>query len=316
VMISGMVEQVDALHGGARRIMAERDMAEDVGRHLAQQTVHQEQEVTLLVRECGARDDRAREIQRAREVAEKEVTSLSAEVERLKARVRALDQDSADAMENWRLAQKRETNERIARKAAESRLAAIRETKFKCQHGHPVDVAGMFPAEGDAPQEANDSDEALSAENKRLAEQLASLRRFMIETACPHSWQDNPDGSMSCVICRRMHYPCSATCTHDDAANPGHPERVKERSEAFMGTSERSLANGYARLETLGPVESREGPTAQSVEIGRIEGFNEGAEAMRAACIGIAQGVLVANGLDERSPIYVEMTRQLEGAAP
>jgi hypothetical protein len=31
-------------------------------------------------------------------------------------------------------------------------------------------------------------------------------------------------------------YPCSPTCTHDDAATPGHPERVKERSEAFEST--------------------------------------------------------------------------------
>lgn len=28
-------------------------------------------------------------------------------------------------------------------------------------------------------------------------------------------------------------YPCSPTCTHDDAATPGHSERVKVRSEAF-----------------------------------------------------------------------------------
>lgn len=27
-------------------------------------------------------------------------------------------------------------------------------------------------------------------------------------------------------------FPCSDTCTHDDAAKPGHPERVKEQSEA------------------------------------------------------------------------------------
>lgn len=36
-----------------------------------------------------------------------------------------------------------------------------------------------------------------------------------------------------CYEARR--YPCSPTCTHDDAATPGHPDRVKERSEDVTG---------------------------------------------------------------------------------
>jgi len=32
-------------------------------------------------------------------------------------------------------------------------------------------------------------------------------------------------------------YPCSPTCTHDDAKTPGHPERVRERSEGFIAAA-------------------------------------------------------------------------------
>lgn len=34
-------------------------------------------------------------------------------------------------------------------------------------------------------------------------------------------------------LTRPDRFPCSPTCTHDDAATPGHPERVRQRSEAF-----------------------------------------------------------------------------------
>jgi hypothetical protein len=58
-------------------------------------------------------------------------------------------------------------------------------------------------------------------------------------------------------------FPCSPTCTHDDAAMPGHPERVKERSEAFMEQTTRE---------------------ARTYDDGKCHGFVDGAEAMRAAC--------------------------------
>lgn len=54
-------------------------------------------------------------------------------------------------------------------------------------------------------------------------------------------------------------YPCSATCTHDDARTPGHPERVKDRSAMVTN----AVAAGKAVVS---------------------EAYEHGAEAMRAAC--------------------------------
>jgi hypothetical protein len=84
VLIQGMVEQVESLQGGARRIMDERDRAEDGSRRLAMETINQSMEIGGLVRECGARDDKAREIQRKLEVTEKERDALKAELARLR----------------------------------------------------------------------------------------------------------------------------------------------------------------------------------------------------------------------------------------
>jgi hypothetical protein len=42
-------------------------------------------------------------------------------------------------------------------------------------------------------------------------------------------------------------YPCSPTCTHDDARNPGHPERVKARSAGFQQGADGVWRDDYAR---------------------------------------------------------------------
>lgn len=119
---------------------------------------------------------------------------------------------------------------RKEREETAARLVAILETRFKCAHGHRVDVAGMFAAA--------------------------------------------PAGDR---------YPCSPTCTHDDAATPGHPERVRERSEAFR---------------YLDPQKH----------------YDDGAEAMRAACLEAVQREGQKFGLS--TVAMAQFKAAIEGAAP
>lgn len=67
--------------------------------------------------------------------------------------------------------------------------------------------------------------------------------------SCRAEREDN----MRCLWPRAQHrWPCSPTCTHDDAWTPGHPERVKALSK---------------EMTDMEP-----------------DAFEQGAEAMRAAC--------------------------------
>lgn len=123
--------------------------------------------------------------------------------------------------------------------------------------------------------------------------------------------------SLRCGHSRATHrWPCSPTCIHDDAWTPGHPERVKERSEAFAWEAlsyrdDPAQPNGAVpfagdagmcrhrtdRRDTCGDCEYERG-----IEVGRTQAreeftrsvgtyhpggpaaFDQGAEAMRAAC--------------------------------
>jgi hypothetical protein len=78
-------------------------------------------------------------------------------------------------------------------------------------------------------------------------------------------------------------YPCSPTCTHDDARTPGHSERVKERSELIRVSNDSHAA---------------------------------GAEAMRAACWEAVQGELQSNGYGPDSMTWKRMKSAIEGAVP
>lgn len=91
-------------------------------------------------------------------------------------------------------------------------------------------------------------------------------------------------------------YPCSPACTHDDAATPGHPERVKERSEAVKEAA-------TAAVEMV----------RRDNELTRA--YDNGAEAMRAACWDAVRGQIqafaMAGGLFEAA-----VKKAIEGAAP
>lgn len=89
-------------------------------------------------------------------------------------------------------------------------------------------------------------------------------------------------------------HPCSSTCTHDDAATPGHPERAKERSEEF----------------TAKMAEHQE--TADAVAKAR----EDGVEAMRTACWEVVRPECETEGYDSRGHFMSRLKAAIEGAAP
>lgn len=89
-------------------------------------------------------------------------------------------------------------------------------------------------------------------------------------------------------------HPCPPTCTHDDAATPGHPERVKERGEQWEAI-------------TLTDAE------AAGFDEGMSRGFDAGAEAMRAACLKTVREWCERNGFHGA---YPSLKEDIEGATP
>lgn len=100
-------------------------------------------------------------------------------------------------------------------------------------------------------------------------------------------------------------YPCSPTCTHDDAAAPGHAER----SEAVAQASDHG-----APIED--DCERCESPVVQSGEEQASDAYDEGAEAMRAACWEAAQVILRQEGVTANMPWWNRLKAAIEGATP
>lgn len=216
---------------------------------------------------------------------EQERDAARAEMERLKAGLN----DKEVARKLLELARDR-LRERAA--SAESRLAAIRKRVGKMTRGADKDeLRWLVREDGGAPQE--DSDQ------------------------CPrgdHHISEHAQGGKH-PPCGTERYPCSPTCTHDDAATPGHPERVRERSEAFT-TSTQSLANGYVRMDDHAATAGAPGWLgSEPLGLARREGFNEGAEAMRTACLlAFINTICDKYGISEASP-REDGRLAIEGAA-
>lgn len=118
-----------------------------------------------------------------------------------------------------------------------------------------------------------------------------------------------------------LRWPCSPACTHDDAATPGHPERVKEQSEAVMWSivapdappervGERSEELDRAMNDSLGSpqvVESRAKTEWDAA-------WEQGAEAMRAACLEVVLVWMQERGIPLLA--QADMKKVIEGAAP
>ena len=106
-------------------------------------------------------------------------------------------------------------------------------------------------------------------------------------------------------------WPCSPTCTHEDAATPGHPERVKQRSNAF---TEESAAVQMVRLAAEAGLPVRFVPREADDDDSASESdaYERGAEAMREACCEAVQRVAETLAL---GPTEREMLKAaIEGA--
>lgn len=118
-----------------------------------------------------------------------------------------------------------------------------------------------------------------------------------------------------CALVTR--YPCSPTCTHDDAATPGHAERVKERSEAFRKTCTggRECSPG-CDAHGVGPRNDIEARLRNLDTYAR--GHEEGADAMRAACLIALAEVMEAEGYSDAGPgtVHGRLKAAIEGAVP
>ena len=226
-----------------------------------------------------------------------------AEVERLKATNKADLSVMREYRDRWQSAESRLAA--IRERAKEVNALGIRIAAQKAQRAHrtaahrpwtaAADAAVSWVLEGDAPQEATYRDvdlvcgrcatwvphrwmpspdagpgwrcsecSTLSTDSRRPQDGKTEARCHAPDHInCPCTW----DPPHECRYPQPLDYPCSKSCTHDDAAKPGHPERVKERSEAVTADLNRAAErsgdwwNGYG------------------------EGHDVGADKMRSACL-------------------------------
>jgi hypothetical protein len=186
----------------------------------------------LVVTEVLTDDPKEPAINAARRVVA-ERDAARAEVERLKA--------DAALVDKMRRADLAVTKEYAARwKVAESRLAAILKaaTGIRAQRMGDGEIDAALYGDEFAPKTRLD----------RLIKLLLSMTALVLEGDAPQEakctcnmlqrdtqWHDSdcPRAPPECRASQPTRYPCSPTCTHDDAANPGHPERVKNMSARF-----------------------------------------------------------------------------------
>jgi hypothetical protein len=128
-------------------------------------------------------------------------------------------------------------------------------------------------------------------------------------------------------------YPCSSTCTHDDAATPGHAERVKERSEAVLAAVTKcpkcggEVEEGYGHasgavqpapylycLKSCGWRHTTKGEIVWNPTREQEAWFDSGAEAMRAACLAVVQDEKDEIGLTASQ--VQRLKAAIEGATP
>jgi hypothetical protein len=140
----------------------------------------------------------------------------------------------ADALgKNWELACAKADEQRERAEAAEERLQQLREgiqaIVERC--------VAMAKAAGE-PEAAT-----THAEEPQVNAPCTHASRWHAPIGgtgfvCSECGTRVPDALVARVGAIRVErYPCSPTCTHDDATTPGHPERVRERSEGFLAAA-------------------------------------------------------------------------------
>jgi hypothetical protein len=309
-------QEVDRLKADLAHLKPSGQVAEDEAL-LVGALEHINPKAGLLGFESDKVDAAARRLAAGAHAAE----ALRAKMAKVEKERDAIREKAVAGGERWQ-GQVDELRARVAElEAAESRLAAIRERGkdnvrllglMNLDHNDELTVVGLgrtlrWVLEGDAPQEAKCPHDANGGPCDECAHPQEANR-----LRAPHVFVPGPDGgsdfchySDSERLCgweRSVHrYPCSPTCTHEDAATPGHPERVKERSEEVTAT----LAD--ARPETL--------ESAAAIEEGaESDAYDRGAEAMRVACWEAIQPKLDALGVDATTREFFK--RAIEGAAP
>lgn len=122
------------------------------------------------------------------------------------------------------------------------------------------------------------------------------------------------DKTEQCDHCDRGNDVARCTCMDDVPSMPGHPERVKERSDAVKALSEKILpgpdvVDGGPGSRGLVRVVSEQ---ARSM----ADSYAEGAEAMRAACWEEVSARLTEEGFCDADAVYNKIKRAIEGATP
>lgn len=243
-----------------------------------------------VVAEREYRYERVREVQ----------VPLRAEVERLK-KENAECHRGIEEMRGYLS----EANKR--KQSAESRLSAVREIVMKVRNvprgaHETADPYDRGFGDGWARRGAVLRSEIDALEGDTPNHSMPSNGSDTMSTAQQHDGLQRLTGAVPVCICRlgmglpcfAARHPCSPTCTHDDAATPGHHERVEERSETVNDTLEHIAWSDERRH-------------------GYEDGWDKGAEAMRAACWEQVVTLLVKHGLQN---LREEFKRAIEGAAP
>lgn len=149
----------------------------------------------------------------------------------------------------------------------------------------------------------------------------------------PHLFEPDPEVSHMCrsrtesgFLCgwgkEHHRWPCSPTCTHDDAWTPGHPERVKERSEAVRHQLAKSVHETHeewvARCQRHAAERGAPTRLVSTYHPAAASAYEQGAEAMRAACLRDVVALLESTGLrDHGSDSIIQRVKAaIEGATP
>jgi hypothetical protein len=280
------------------------------------------------------------------------VAMLEAERDELRAQADAIGK-------NWELACRKADEQRERAEAAEERLKWARARVERMPRGPDKDElrwrlsseSSPRPAPDYAPEHLSGLRAAcaeLSWAHVRLCEQVNRL--LPREPQCRPPLAKHPEegrcaapfaagspcwlepGHSGAHEATPYRYPCSPTCTHDDAATPDHPERVMERSATFtqtcMDSGHTMTATGCGQCApnatSFAVVQVREArsdeftakmaehqETAEAVASAREDGM----EAMRAACLSETERVFEEGGL-RNTAIYTRLVAAIEGAAP
>jgi hypothetical protein len=237
-----------------------------------------------------------------------------AEVERLKVEVARLDmekglalQEAEDSESRLAVIRERSGNGVALHRKAEAGWCGVKDwddavhRDVRAANALPylhyaANAVASWVLEGDAPQEAKDERPGCA--------RFEHCENGDHDPACPRS---------------KLH-PCSSACTHDDAAKPGHPERVNKQSAEVVSVI------GFTPKDDAGRRPEDDATFFRTIENGvegtlpftrtQIERYSDKkAEAMRAACWAAAKGQLEIAGIHETDLLWGMLKAAIEGAA-